>query len=118
MIENWSIEWVVGKGAIVHLVTVGDESIAFKVQSWPQTLIVFFDGSLCREVSRPVWVIDTWQPPAKEQLTGESRAAAEIGLANLAEVESVAKSCTGDESLWKYRYPGAATDVSGIPLLK
>ena len=54
MIENWSIEWVVGKGAIVHLVTVEDESIAFKVQSWPQTLIVFFDGSLCREVSRPV----------------------------------------------------------------
>jgi len=90
MIENWSIEWVVGKGAIVHLVTVEDESIAFKVQSWPQTLIVFFDGSLCREVSRPVWVIDTWQPPAKEQLTGESRAAAEIGLANLAEDERVA----------------------------
>jgi len=44
-------------------------------------------------------VIDTWQPPAKEQLSGESRARAVIGLANLAEVDSVAKSCTGEESL-------------------
>ena len=79
-----------GKAPIVHLVTLEEESIGFKEHSWPQTRIEFLKGSLCREASRPVWLIDTWQPPAKEQLTGESRARAVIGLANLAEVESVA----------------------------
>jgi hypothetical protein len=59
----------------------------------------FLEESLCREVRRPGWVMETWQPPAKEQLTDESMAVAEIGFANLAEVESVAKSCTGEESL-------------------
>jgi hypothetical protein len=90
---------VVGKPAIVHLVTLEDDWAAFKEQTWPHTLIKFLDESPCREVRRPGWVMETWQPPAKEQLTGESMAVAEIGFVNLAEVESVAKSCTGEESL-------------------
>jgi len=86
------MDWVVGSALTVHLVTAEVESLALTEQTCPQTLMEFFDGSPCtRDVSRPAWLIETWQPPAKEQETALSIEVTERAFDNLAVEERVAK---------------------------
>ena len=53
MMENLSIDRVVGRGGSAHLVTVGVDSLTIGVQTWPHTLRAVFDVSF-RVLVRPV----------------------------------------------------------------
>jgi hypothetical protein len=66
------MEEEVGRGGTVHKTCPAEEETRSALQSCPHTLILFKTGSACRLAKRPGWVKESWQPPAKEQVTFES----------------------------------------------